>query len=237
MTTAHFALAAGSKPAAKTAPLWALMVATYLLDILFMVLVSFGVESFAPMHPGHPAYGQVIIHAAYTHSLVGALLIAAAAGLLGARFWGRNGGLAIGLVTFSHWILDLIVHRADLPLLPGNLAHLPMLGFGLWNDPAAGIALELALVVAGAILYVRGAVRLGHGERGSRKRAVIAAAVTAILLVLLLLADALALPMTTSLTLMLLLIGLSGWLDGRIAPIASAATRAKVRAASAGRHA
>jgi hypothetical protein len=189
------------------------------------------------MNPGHPAYGQVIIHAAYTHSLIGALLIAAAAGLLGARFWGRNGGLAVGLVTFSHWILDLMVHRADLPILPGNLGHLPMLGFGLWNDPVAGIALELALVVAGSILYYRGVMRLSGNERGARIRAVTAVVTTALLLVSLLLADALALPMTISLTLMLLLIGLSGWLDGRIAPTATAAARAKVRTASAGRHA
>lgn len=233
MTTAHFALAAASRPSAKTVPLWALMVATYLMDILFMGLVSFGVESFAPMNPARPAYGQVIIHAAYTHSLVGALLIAALAGLLGARLWGRNGGLAIAAVTFSHWILDLIVHRADLPLLPGNLGHLPMLGFGLWNDPVAAIALELALVVTGSFLYYRGVMRLGRGDRSARTRAGIAATVTAVLLLLLLLADAFALPMTTSLTLMLLLIGLSGWCDRRITPTATAA-RAQVRAASAG---
>ncbi len=233
MTTAHFALAAGSKPSAKTVPLWALMVATYLLDILFMGLVSFGVESFAPMNPAHPAYGQVIIHAYYTHSLVGALIIAAAAGLVGARFWGRNGGLAIGTVAFSHWILDLVVHRGDLPLLPGNLGHLPMLGFGLWNHPAVSIALEIALVVAGSILYYRGVMRLSGSERGARARAVTASGVTALLLVLLLLSDALALPMTFGMTLMLLLVALSGWLDGRIALTPAAAAQRKVRAASA----
>jgi len=164
-------------------------------------------------------------------------VVAAAAGLLGARVWSRNGGLAIGLVTFSHWILDLIVHRADLPILPGDPGHLPMLGFGLWNAPVAGIALELALVVAGSVVYCRGVMRLSGNERGARMRALTAVVTTAVLLVSLLFAGALALPMTISLTLMLLLIGLSRWLDGRIAPTATAAARAKVRAASAGRHA
>jgi hypothetical protein len=60
------------------------------------------------------------------------------------------------LVALSHWLLDLIVHRADLPLLPGNAGDLPKLGFGLWRLPAEAAAFELILVVAGAFLYWRG---------------------------------------------------------------------------------
>jgi hypothetical protein len=44
-------------------------------------------------------------------------------------------GIVIGLVAASHWLLDLIVHRADLPILPGNIGNLPRLGFGLWRYP------------------------------------------------------------------------------------------------------
>ena len=64
---------------------------------------------------------------------------------------------------FSHWVLDLVVHRGDLAILPGDLGDLPRLGFGLWQIPATAAGLELALVVAGAWLYWRAALRTPRG--------------------------------------------------------------------------
>jgi hypothetical protein len=64
----------------------------------------------------------------------------------------------LGAVVFSHWLLDLVVHRGDMPILPGNAGDLPRLGFGLWKAPAVSILVELALVVAGAWLYWRAVV-------------------------------------------------------------------------------
>jgi hypothetical protein len=61
------------------------------------------------------------------------------------------------LVAFSHWVLDLLVHRADMPFLPGNAGHLPTVGFGLWRHPVVAATVELCLVVAGAWLYWRAA--------------------------------------------------------------------------------
>jgi len=55
----------------------------------------------------------------------------------------------------SHWVLDLLVHRPDMPILPGNAGGLPLLGLGLWRWPAVSLAMELALIVLGAVLYVR----------------------------------------------------------------------------------
>src|SRR6202043_1571384 len=75
------------------------------------------------------------------------------AGLL----WGRRAGIVIGFVAASHWLLDLIVHRADLPILPGNVCDLPLLGLGLWRYPLVSFSVELALVLAGAWLYWRSA--------------------------------------------------------------------------------
>lgn len=74
---------------------------------------------------------------------------------MGKRFWGKRSGFVVGAVAFSHWILDLLVHRADLPLLPGNYGDLPMLGFGLWRFPAISIILECILIAVGSILYCR----------------------------------------------------------------------------------
>jgi membrane-bound metal-dependent hydrolase YbcI (DUF457 family) len=114
-------------------------------------------------------YGNSIIHADWTHSLVGALVLAALFGLVTARPWGRRTGVVLGAVVFSHWLLDLVVHRADLPILPGNAGDLPRLGFGLWRVPAASIAVELALVVAGAWLYWRAAAQTSRDPTGRRR--------------------------------------------------------------------
>jgi membrane-bound metal-dependent hydrolase YbcI (DUF457 family) len=197
MNAGHFGLAAGVKAGAPRLPLWSLMVSTYLLDIVFIILFAFGIESYAPIDPANPGYGAVMINALYTHSLVGALLISAAAGLLANFKWGRRGGLVIAGVVFSHWLLDLIVHRPDLPILPGNAGNLPLLGFGLWNYPLASGILELILVVGGAVLYIRSAMRLpvppGADPNSQRRRVFTASLVTGGLLLLVLVTDLLGL--------------------------------------------
>src|SRR5262245_23787075 len=198
MTAGHFGLAAGVKLVAPRLPLWALMLSCYLLDVIFIILFALGIEGLTPVDPAHPnAYGGVLIHAYYTHSLLGALLIAAVAGILASRVWGQPGGLVIAAVVFSHWVLDLLVHRPDLPILPDNLGNLPLLGFGLWQVPVASALIELALVLGGALLYYRSATRLpipADPDRSSQRRRVLTASgVTAALLLLLLASDLLGL--------------------------------------------
>lgn len=154
MFAGHFGLAAAVKARTPRVPMWALMLATQLLDVLFVPFLLTETETIVPVD-GANSYGGSVIHADYTHSLVGALLIAAAAGWLASRRWGRKGGWTIGAVVMSHWVLDLLVHRPDMPILPGNAGGLPLLGLGLWRWPAVSLAMELALIVLGAVLYVR----------------------------------------------------------------------------------
>jgi membrane-bound metal-dependent hydrolase YbcI (DUF457 family) len=123
-----------------------------------------GVESVENVSGTSGGYGRSIIHADWTHSMVGALVLAALSGLVAGQALGPAGRLVLGAVVFSHWLLDLIVHRADMPILPGNAGHLPRLGFGLWKAPAASILVELVLVVAGAWLYWRAAVHTRTAE-------------------------------------------------------------------------
>lgn len=208
MTAGHFGFAALVKGAAPQLPLWALMLATYLLDVVFIVLLGLGIEGLAPIDPAHPGYGQVLIHAYYTHSLVGALAIAALAGGGAWLWWGRRAAMIIAGVVFSHWVLDLLTHRADLPILPGNFGAFPVLGLGLWRQPVLSGFLELALVVGGGLLYLRAAS--GYPPR------VIAGGVTLAAMLLLLAADVMALPTPIILALMLVLIAGCGWLDTRI---------------------
>lgn len=156
----HFGFAAWMKAKEPRAPLWALMVAVVFLDIAFIPLFLAGIEPMAPI-PGARAgaYGQVVIHADYTHSLLGALVLSAAFGGLFAAVWSRRVGVVLALAVFSHWLLDLPMHRGDMPLLPGHADHLPLLGFGLWRWPVTSAALELLLVVLGAGFYLRAALR------------------------------------------------------------------------------
>ena len=133
------------------------MLATAWLDVVFIPLYAAGVEWIEPAPDATGSYGGGIIHANYTHSLIGALALSALLGAVAAARWGRQAGSVIGAVAFSHWILDLLVHRADLPILPGDVGGLPRLGFGLWRQPLAAAIAELALVLAGSWLYWRAA--------------------------------------------------------------------------------
>ena len=194
MIAGHYGLAAGVKAWEPRLPLWALMLSTFLLDVVFIFLNIAGIEYITPANPAQAnGYGNALIHAYYTHSLLGALLIAAIAGALAGRRWGRRGGITIAAVVFSHWILDLLVHRPDLPILPGNAGNLPLLGFGLWQLPLVSALAELALVLGGAFLYYRSATGLpsaqGANGKSQRRRALTASAVTAALLLLLLVSN------------------------------------------------
>jgi hypothetical protein len=174
----HFGFAAAVKSREAETPLWALMLATVWLDVVFVPLYLSGIETTELADKAHTGYGANVIHADYTHSLVGMMVLSAILGGLAGLLWGRRSGIVIGLVAASHWLLDLIVHRADLPILPDNIGNLPRLGLGLWRFPLASFSIELALVLAGAWLYWRAASRVVETER----KGALAAATTASLI-------------------------------------------------------
>jgi hypothetical protein len=189
MIAGHFGLAAGIKKIAPRLPLWSLLVATFFLDVVFIFFAAGGLERINPVDPANPnAYGGSLIQAYYTHSLVGALLISAIAGLFAGWRWGRRGGYVIAGVVFSHWILDLIVHRPDLPILPGNFGDFPLLGFGLWQYPTISAIVELALVIGGTWFYYRAAKQAADASKDQKqqRRALTSTVGVAVLLLLLL---------------------------------------------------
>jgi membrane-bound metal-dependent hydrolase YbcI (DUF457 family) len=163
--TGHYGIAAGAKSLDHRAPLWSLMLATQWLDVVFIPLFLLGIETIETVPGG--GYGKVVIHADYTHSLIGALVLSAAFGAVAWWRWDRRLGLLLGAVAFSHWVLDLIVHRGDMPILPGNAGDLPLLGFGLWRLPIVSIPLEALLFLAGVFLCWRAARSVGP-RPGSR---------------------------------------------------------------------
>jgi hypothetical protein len=165
MVAGHFGFAAMVKSREKTAPLWALMLATVWLDIVFIPFVVAHWETFEPIHPG---YAGLLIHANYTHSIVGMLMLSAILGVMFLRKFGRRVAWVVALVGASHWLLDLVVHRPDMPVLPGNAGDLPYLGFGLWNHPQVVACVEFGFVVVGAAMYWRAAkeVSIKAGRNG-----------------------------------------------------------------------
>src|SRR5207249_5010273 len=90
----------------------------------------------------------------YTHSLLAAIGWSVV-GFLAYRFAVRpappRAAAIVGLAVFSHWVLDFLVHRSDLPLYD-NTAKV---GLGLWNLPAVAFGLEAALLFGGMLLYFR----------------------------------------------------------------------------------
>ena len=170
MVTGHFGLAAGVKASERFVPLWALMLAAVWLDVLFVPLLAAGVESIDDYPGTNGGYGDVVIHADWTHSLVGAIVISVVTGLLVTRWWGRRGGIVIGAVVFSHWVLDLIVHRDDMPIFPGNAGDLRV-GFGLWQFKWASVIVEAAILLAGTFLYWRAATATERAAGAAPSRA------------------------------------------------------------------
>jgi hypothetical protein len=201
MLAGHFGLAAAVKSRQPQTPLWALMLSTQMLDVVFLVLYLAGVENFRPVEGTNGGYGNYIFTADYSHSLVGSLAISLIAMVLAWAFWGRLNGLIIGSVVFSHWLLDIIVHRPDMPILPPPWADtLPRVGLGLWNIPWLVAAIELVMVLGGAYMYYHASVRQaikvertrqreGQPAGGLRQNALLASGVMAVVMVALLAAD------------------------------------------------
>lgn len=128
--------------------LWQAFLAVQFVDIIWAVLVIFGIEG-----PGTNATGMPIFNIPWSHSLLSSLLLAAFAGTVFRLLKpeaGKRGFWVIAALVFSHWVLDLIVHRPDLPLYPGGSK---MLGFGFWNFPIAAYILEMGLVFAGFLFW------------------------------------------------------------------------------------
>lgn len=189
MIAGHFGFAAAVKSREPGTPLWGLMLATVWLDVVFVPLYLSGIETIELAEKAHTGYGAGIIYADYTHSLLGMIALSATLGALAGLLWGRRPGIVIGLVAASHWLLDLIVHRADLPILPGNIGDLPRLGLGLWRYPPVAFSIELALVLIGAWLYWRAAKRAVKIEGRGGLAATTAASLIAVFGVLVLWLD------------------------------------------------
>jgi hypothetical protein len=164
MFVGHYGPSYAGKAAGQRIPLWVLFLAVQLLDVFWGVFVLVGIEK-VRIVPGITATNPLdLYYMPYTHSLVGALVWSAAAAVAYRLWKGRTAvrdALIVGAAVFSHWILDLLVHRPDLPLVGDRMK----IGLGLWDLPAAAFGLEALFLFGGLLWYLRATrrTRLGGG--------------------------------------------------------------------------
>lgn len=156
MLAGHLAVALGTKKYEPALPLWALVGAVFWLDLLWPILLLLGAEV-VRVHPGDTAFTNLeFVSYPWTHSLamaaVWSMLAAALTRVLG-HSW-RQGAI-LGALVLSHWVLDFVTHRPDLPLWPGG----PLVGLGLWNSVPGTFVVEGGLYLGAIALYVRSTER------------------------------------------------------------------------------
>jgi len=151
MFIGHFGVALAAKRLTPRTSLATLFVGAQFLDLLWPIFLLLGMEH-VRIAPGiTKVQGFDFYDYPFSHSLTMVLRWALAVALL---YWivrrSARGAVVLGSLVASHWFLDFVVHRPDLPLWPGG----PKYGLGLWNSWAASLSLEVLLFAAGVWLYV-----------------------------------------------------------------------------------
>ena len=152
MFPGHLAVALAAKRFEPRVPLGAAVAAAFGLDLLWPILVLLGIE-FVSVQPGLTAFSSLSFDSyPLSHSLLAAAVWSAIAALLARSVYGSPRIAAIlGCLVASHWALDFVTHRPDLPLWPGG----PLVGLGLWNSIPGTFLVEGGLLVAGVRTYLR----------------------------------------------------------------------------------
>jgi hypothetical protein len=152
MFIGHHAVSFAIKPIAPRVSLGTLFAATILLDLIWPILILLGIED-VRIAPGITAFTPLDFYKyPITHSLLTVLGWSAAAGIV---YWifrkSARDAAIVGAAVLSHWVVDFLAHRPDLPLWPGG----PKVGLGLWNSIPATIVVEVGMFVIGLWLYLR----------------------------------------------------------------------------------
>jgi hypothetical protein len=162
MFIGHYGPALGAKAAVRQIPLWVLFIAVQWMDVVWSILVLAGIEKVRVVPGLMQGSALDLYYMPYTHGLFGALALSVLLGAIVAFFIRANRRtvfLVVGACVFSHWILDLVVHRPDLWIYDGV-----KLGFGLWRWLWISLPLELATLLAGAWIYARYLPARGYGN-------------------------------------------------------------------------
>ena len=158
MFVGHYGVSFAAKRFAPTVPLATLFIAVQLLDVGWSLFVLLGIEK-VRIVPGITATNPLdLYYMPYTHSLVASLGWSVAAFLIYrvlASASTTRSALFVAAAVFSHWVLDFLVHRPDLPLFDNRAK----VGLGLWNHPAVAFALEIAFLFGGLWLFFSSGIK------------------------------------------------------------------------------
>jgi membrane-bound metal-dependent hydrolase YbcI (DUF457 family) len=154
MFIGHFAVGFAAKTLSPKASLGTYFLAALFLDLLWPALLLLKIEEAVINTTGHPPI--VFSHYPISHSLLMAIVwavIISTIYFLFKRY--KKAAIMIGLAVVSHWVLDVIVHQPDLPLVPGVEQKV---GLGEWVFRELALFLELVMFFVGIALYM-GATR------------------------------------------------------------------------------
>jgi membrane-bound metal-dependent hydrolase YbcI (DUF457 family) len=152
MLVGHLAVGLIAKRIEPKVSLGTWVLAVLLADLLVFPFLIAGIEHFDVV-PGVGANRMVGRDIAYSHSL---LMDAIWAALFAAAYFLRRryprGTWLLFLAVLSHWLLDVVSHRPDMPLAPG--VH-RVFGLGLWNSLPATLIVEGGFWLLAIIFYLR----------------------------------------------------------------------------------
>jgi len=153
MFVGHMAVALAAKSRDPRTSLGIFVAAAYAIDLIWPLFLLAGVER-VRIDPGNTAFTPLAFDSyPWSHSLLMTLVWGVLFALvLRTRGAGRRTRILVFLLVLSHWVLDAISHRPDMPLWPGLS---PLVGLGLWNSVAATLMVEGAMFAAGVMIYVR----------------------------------------------------------------------------------
>src|SRR5688500_7871345 len=163
MFIGHFGAAFAAKKVVPSVSLATLIFSAQWLDLLWPSLLLLKIEN-VTIDPGNTRVTPLDFnYYPWSHSLLLVVVWALLAGLLHFTFMkNRRAAGIIAILVMSHWVLDLLMHKPDLPLFPGNS---PLVGFGLWNSLIITFILESILFFSGLFLYIR--VTRAKNKRGT----------------------------------------------------------------------
>ncbi len=153
MFIGHYAVALAAKKAAPKTSFGTLFIAAQFIDLLWPLLLLLGLEH-VRIDPGNTAFTPLDFYDyPITHSLLAVIGWSFAFGVIYfALHRDAKASWVLGIAVLSHWVLDFLTHRPDLPIAPGLQIYA---GLGLWNSLAGTLIVEGAMFVGGIILYAR----------------------------------------------------------------------------------
>jgi len=164
---AHAGVGLASKRIAPKIPVWILVIAAYLIDIIWGIFFFAGIEKMSGSDSSatNP----------WSHGLLMSLIWSMLAGLVTMLISkDRRTSLVIGLLLFSHWIIDFISHpmtavfpdNTGLPLL---FEGSPLVGLGVWRTQAGVYIGEYGTLIVGLVIYILTLRKLRKENRSSQR--------------------------------------------------------------------